>query len=105
MGDIELGKIIAERHFRLGDGAGDSTSVRVVLGAPRAQPGGLEWHCPWQILGVGNEKIRGAYGVDSFQCLQLVMMMIGAVLYRFQAEGESLSWNSDQAGDLGFPHP
>ena len=37
-----------------------------------------KWYCPWQIVGLGAEQVRAAYGIDAFQSLQLAMQMIGA---------------------------
>jgi hypothetical protein len=63
--------------------------------------------CPHQILGVGDERVRSATGVDAFQALQLAMEMIGSELYfslNRKFDGK-LRWEGGKAGDLGFPVP
>jgi len=63
--------------------------------------------CPYQILGIGDERVRCAGGVDAVQALQLAMEMIGSELYfklNRQHDGK-LRWEAGKEGDLGFPVP
>ena len=103
MDRIDLGSVIAERQLLYSDPENGSRLVRVLLGAPRESPGGGEWYCPWQILGIGGEKVLAAYGIDAVQSLQLAMTMIGANLYAHADQGRRLSWGDRQPGDFGFP--
>lgn len=70
---IALELVIAEHTYRVG-------RQRVVarIGQPRPEDG--HWYCPYQITGVGDEKVRRVWGVDSFQALQLVMQVVRAHL-------------------------
>jgi len=108
MFEIEnIQEIVAERYLHLEDQA--DSSVRVILGKPRTDPIAPSDHvlCPYQILGIGDEKVRSASGVDAFQALQLAMEMIGAELY-FKLNrqyGGKLRWEGGREGDLGFPVP
>lgn len=65
MDRLELGVVIAERHLEYNDPDSGMRSVQALLGSPVESVGGGEWYCPWQILGIGNEKVRAAYGVDA----------------------------------------
>jgi hypothetical protein len=102
MSHTDLGTVIAMRDLRYRDPENGSRAVQVLLGMPRESEPGREWCCPWQIIGIGDEKVRAAYGVDAFQCLQLVMIVIGATLYARAGDETRLSWEGQQ-GDVGFP--
>jgi hypothetical protein len=64
--------------------------------------GANEWYCPFQIIGIGTENVRAAYGIDAFQTLQLVMVIIGASLPA-QNEQARLWWLEESNVDSGFP--
>jgi hypothetical protein len=94
-----LGVVIAERRLAI---EGSDREVVVALGAPQPFEEGRGYYCPWQIRGIGSEKIRFAGGLDEFQALQLAMPIIGASLAYWQAEEKcKLTWEGDP--DLGFP--
>ena len=104
----EIRDVVAERRLYL-EGQAD-LPIRVVLGKPQRGPGGSDDDlilCPYQILGIGDEKVRSAGGVDPVQALQLAMGMIGSELY-FKLNrqyGGKLRWEGGKDGDLGFPVP
>jgi hypothetical protein len=63
-----------------------------------------EYFCPFQITGVGDERVRYAAGVDAFQAIDLTVRLIGAYLRRLNDEvGGKLRWERDANGGLGFP--
>jgi Domain of unknown function (DUF6968) len=71
MRTFDLGQIIAERRLALI--ANDSTSrdVTIKLGAPVPDPeeNGRSWACPYQILGIGSDRVHAIFGVDALQAL------------------------------------
>jgi hypothetical protein len=95
---IKLGKVIAERVLTSPQ---LRKRVKVRIGAPRKTKA-LDFIAPYQILGIGDEKVRYAAGVDSVQALELGFKMIGADLHsrhkdiEFELFGEKGS---------GFPKP
>ena len=103
-----IGEVIAERRLTaVGD---SSVEVVVRLGKPRPLVELFEdgkngdMYCPYQIIGVGDEKIRHAAGIDGIQALQLVMLGIGVELARVQRDqGFQLQWEGGEKADLGFP--
>lgn len=100
-----VGEIIATRTLRR---AGDDSEneILVQIGKPCQFPDGRAFYCPYQIVGLGDTKVRYAAGIDAVQALQLVMGIIGADLYsRNQSWGGRLCWEGDEGGDLGFPSP
>ena len=103
MDRLTLGTVIANRELNYTDPVHGSRSLRVLLGAPVASPDGGEGYCPWQIAGIAGEPVRAAYGVDSFQCRQLVMRMIGANLKALSDGGGGISCAGSEPGDFGFP--
>ncbi len=100
----EIGSAIAERLLHCDDPDEGHRVIRVLLGAPQqSKEPPSDWYCPWQIVGLGDEKVRAAYGVDAIQALQLVMRMIGAKLHAQTAHGVRLWWLEESSSDLGFP--
>lgn len=92
---MELGEIVAER--RIEGVAPDGSPVEVVIrfGAPRPDPlsGNGDWQCPHQIVGLGDEGVQAAYGVDSLQAL---LLSVYAVRIKLAESGSTLDW-------LGMP--
>lgn len=63
---MELGQVIASRCFESQDG-----SVELLIGLPRPYEDGKDYFCPFQVRGLGDEKVRSAGGVDALQALIL----------------------------------
>lgn len=100
-----LGDIVGIRELSLIDERGTNSKVQVRIGAPSCFPDSTDYYCPFQIVGLGDEEIRFAAGVDAIQAVQLVMSMIGAIL-RFRSENvaSTLRWEAGNGeGDFGFP--
>ncbi len=99
-----VGQVIAERKLTALDSSEASDGVRVFLGKPERLPDRPDFYCPFQILGVGSDKVRCAYGIDAFQAIQLAMSAIGVFLTELnESEGSRLRWEGDEGGWLGFP--
>lgn len=98
----DVGIQIATRTLAAG-----GKQVTVVIGKPEEFPEGDNFYCPYQIVGIGNGRVRYAGGVDAVQALELALKMIGAELYTSQeAQAKQLSWEGGQSPrDLGFPVP
>jgi hypothetical protein len=95
-----VGVPIAQRELEL-EGA---TKVTVTIGKPEKFPGSDDYYCPYQVVGLGDSKVRYAGGIDGVQALLLALEMIGADLYTSsEAQHGKLSWNEERA--LGFPVP
>lgn len=104
MENHELGQIIAARKIKTPIG----TTLEVRMGIPR--PYKMESgdsYCPVQIVGGSRDSVMKVGGVDSFQAIQLAMMIIGtnlAVLNSSEYDGK-LEWLEANDSDLGFPLP
>ena len=99
----DIGEVIAERVLKRSVNRTEPKDVVVRLGKPRQYPGGADYFCPFEIIGLGEPKIRYAAGVDGFQSLQLVIRMISTLLQHYKREPSvDLRW-LEQGDDLGFP--
>ena len=101
-----LGEVIATRILFLANDPNHKIVVR--MGKPQPMPDALgdDHYCPYQITGLGSEKLKCAAGVDTFQSLELGFRMIGSDLafLNSQSDGQ-LRWECDDHGGLGFPIP
>ncbi len=96
-----VGEVIATRELDIAD---SRAKVIVGIGAPKKFPDSSDYYCPYEIRGLGNDKIRYAGGIDGIQALLLALQMVGAELYTSE-EGKAgtLIWVGQH--DLGFPVP
>ncbi|MCC7364395.1 MAG: hypothetical protein IT303_08475 [Dehalococcoidia bacterium] len=92
-------EIIARRHLELAD---DPTkTVTVLLGRPFADPRRDDtWHCPFQIVGIGQEAVHSVEGADGFEAILQALAVIAIHLRRYQSD-QPLIWAGEP--DLGFP--
>jgi len=102
----DLGDVMAVRELSLSEGGTDHRVVLVKLGMPRQLPDSTCYFVPFQITGVGSEKIRYEAGVDAFQAIQLAMQTLGVYLNKINQDvSGGLTWEGGDVGDLGFPSP
>lgn len=92
---MELGQVVAERQIEgvAPDGSGFEVVIR--FGAPRPDPlsDNGDWQCPHQIVGLDDDSIGAAYGVDSLQAL---LLSVYAVRVKLAESGSTFDW-------LGMP--
>lgn len=102
--DLEnVGTLIATRSLTI---VGDNREIVIRLGMPRRFPESTDYYVPFQVAGIGSENVLGAAGIDAFQAIQQVMLVIGAKLRAVNEQyGGRLRWEGDESGDLGFPIP
>ncbi|MEV4165477.1 DUF6968 family protein [Nonomuraea dietziae] len=69
----EIGEVMAERQVEAvaADGARTRVTVRFGRPCPDALSEHGDWCCPHQILGLGEEGVGAAFGVDLLQALLL----------------------------------
>jgi hypothetical protein len=94
--------IIASRTLDIVNGDGQPAGQATVhIGRPRQEPTG-EWSLPYQIVGLGDDRIYRVLGFDAIQALQCAQLVIGSVLASSD-EGEQgrLRWEGEP--DFGFP--
>ena len=100
-----LGDVIATRDLFVSDDP--SRKVVVMMGKPQLWEGGPDCLCPILIIGIGDEKIRSAAGVDAFQSIELAFKMIAIQLRTIRrAYGVTFCrWKGDDDPNVGFPNP
>lgn len=100
-----IGEIIATRKLHFVDEASNKRTVSVFVGEPRQSPDSSGYQCPFQFIGIGNQKTQLAAGCDSIQALQTALILIAAGLQHLNNEiGGKLTWEGGgQKGELGFP--
>jgi hypothetical protein len=101
----ELGDVIASRRYTVSN-IEPPHEIIVTVGRPQRFPDSTDFFTPYQVRGIGDEKIRYAGGTDAVQSLQLSMTMIGADLKAYnEILLGNMRWEGDEIGDLGFPIP
>jgi hypothetical protein len=88
--------VMAERLLRFEDPSSSPKTVRVLVGKP-VKSGETEYLCETQILGLGDDKARPIYGIDSMQALQLALRFISEMLDHYRA---NLTWLGSR--DIGI---
>ena len=76
--DFVLGDVIATRRLQFKGTDGALVHVSVTLGKPVPDPRDPErtWMCPYQIRGIGDERTRAIFGVDTMQALILALHIL-----------------------------
>lgn len=100
----DLGDVVTNRSLSI---IGDAVkTIEIKIGKPQKLEDHSDYYCPYQIIGMGNDRIKYAIGIDGIQALQLTLSRIGTDLYTSE-EGKkgNLRWIGDENGDLGFPVP
>ncbi|MDM5176568.1 hypothetical protein PO883_05080 [Massilia sp. DJPM01] len=98
-----LGAIFATRMLELVSADGSIRPVWIKIGKPRKYEKNIRF-CPYQIIGIGDEKIRYALGSDALQSLILTLTKIGADIYGSpESKARKLTWMEDESHNLGIP--
>lgn len=93
--------VLAKRTYELTEGP-VSRPVTVLIGLPFEMTDSADFRCPYQILGLGEARVRYTEGVDEAQAIYLAMEAIGTFLAgRPEAREGRLTWYGEPA--LGFP--
>ena len=104
MRTFELGEVIAERAITFKANAGWSRDVVVRLGRPMADGshGNRNWMCPYQVAGLGRDRVMAIYGVDAMQALLLAIHTIPAELAAYMRDpgGVFLYFDAVETGFL-----
>lgn len=99
-----IGEIIATRRLYFVDENNNKRTVSVLVGKTQEAQDSIGYHCPFQVIGIGNQATRLARGHDSIQALQSALILIAASLHHLNNEiGGKLAWEGGRKGELGFP--
>ena len=83
MRTFELGDLVAERQLMFEAGSGETKEVVVRVGRPIPDAPNRAWVCPYQVSGLGRDRVVGIFGADSMQALLLALHTIPAELSSF----------------------
>lgn len=98
-----VGEIIASRMLHVLDENGNKRPVSIFIGKPQPATDASGYECPYQVIGVGNQKTSVGHGSDSIEALRTAMILLGAELNHLNDElGGRLIWNGGPKGELGF---
>ena len=100
MKTVKLGQILASRTVRFQPATGDAVDVAVSLGMPVSDDDGRDWLCPFQIIGIRDEPVRAAFGVDAMQALVLALHVLPTELRAIAREESGSFPNGDE--DMGL---
>jgi hypothetical protein len=99
-----VGEIVATRNLYYLDDANQKRTVTVFIGKPQPANGSLEYECPFQVIGIGNQQAKMARGHDSIQALQSALILAAANVNHLNDKlGRKLVWEGGVKGELGFP--
>ena len=97
---VDLGPVIAERRLRVT--GRPELEVRIKIGVPRPYPDQRDYYCPYQVAGIGTEKVKFAGGVDALQALELAVWTLPTELDALRQDYPGLGWLDAPEGDYGF---
>ena len=99
---VELGLVVAERRLRLSDDPHREVWVR--LGQPQPFPDQpfKDYYCPYQIVGLGDERVRYAGGIDSLHAMESALLLLPTELGVLRRNHPELRWEDAPDGDFGF---
>ncbi|QEX16474.1 hypothetical protein FRZ44_17680 [Hypericibacter terrae] len=98
-----INKVMLVRQPRLSE---SRAPVVIQVGCPEKRPNGHDYYCAYRVLGLGNDRVRSASGVDQMQALLLALRKMGAELYSCgEYKTGKLYWLEMGNKDLGLPTP
>jgi len=95
---VPLGKVIASRTFHIKGGPKAKAELRIGLPVDCEENA----YCPVQLLGIGDERVRPVWGIDTLQALQLVFRYVPPLLLQF---GNRLRWEGVPAHESLYMSP
>ncbi len=99
-----VGEIVASRQLYYFDETNRKRIVSVFVGKPQPAPESADYHCSFQLIGIGHQKTQVARGHDSIQALQSALILAAASLNHLNDKlGRKLVWEGGAKGELGFP--
>ncbi len=99
----KLSVIVAERKLKFRGTAGKTKTIKVFLGKPVKAPNTHgDMCCPLKIVGIGDDSVKGAFGVDAVQALIMALWKIQVDLDGFaKRQKGTIEWVGSSGH--GFP--
>lgn len=99
---VELGPVVAERRLRLSDDPDREIWVRLGMPQPFPDRPSSDHYCPYQIVGIGDEQVRRAAGVDSLHAIEGALLLLPTELSVLRRKHPGLGWEDAPDGHFGF---
>lgn len=81
----------------------DGRNIEILFGTPKRIEGEDDFYCPFQVKGMGDEKVRYAIGVDSFQALILSLKRLSIYVNALpEVVNGEIIWLDESNLDLGL---
>src|SRR4051812_47288737 len=74
--------------------------VIVRMGCPEWPPGAEEWRCAFGIVGLGDDTIRFAHGIETMDTL---LNTFRGIRTRIERSGIPVRWEMLEGDHIGFP--
>lgn len=95
----KINSVIAKRTLQAKDGR----EIEIIFGMPEKFPDDDDFYCPFQIFGLGDEKVRYAGGVDSMQALILALKKLSYYVTSLdEVKNGEIQWLDGSNPDLGL---
>jgi len=98
-----VGEVIATRRLRFDDDP--KREARVLIGKPIQFSDSTDYYCPYQIVGVGTQKVGRAGGFDGVQAIEEAIRILPVELTALLKENPTLRWEDAPLGNFGFREP
>lgn len=91
--------IIAQRSLQTKDGC----EVQIIIGRPEHFPDEEDFYCPFAVMGLGDDRIRYAGGVDALQALILALKMLSVYVMTLEdVKRGDVQWLDGRDPTLGL---
>jgi hypothetical protein len=94
----EIDAVVASRQMELRFEDGRTEMFLVRVGMPYEYGDGLDWCCPYELGTESNRKLRGMFGIDSMQALELTMKTLKVEIEYWEKSGNGKFFFLDEEG-------
>lgn len=103
-----MGTVIAKRVVTRQEPSGNKSEVHILIGQPMQRydvdNNFQDWFCPVQLLGIEDNRVHAAFGVDSIQSLYFALVLAGQLLKAsLPGRKGQITWND--VPNYGLPTP
>ena len=96
----EISESILERIFESVDVDGNVKTIKLRFGKPYSiseTDQSLKWRCPFQIIGIGSEKIQHGRGIDSVDALLISLKTAEILIASYRTSHKrTITWLNEE---------
>ena len=94
----EIGVVIASREMTLRFDDGKKEKLTLKVGMPFEFGENYDWCCPYELCSETSKRLRGMFGIDALQALQLTMKTLKAELDSWEISSKGKIYFLDHEG-------